>query len=1090
MKKFLSTILAVSMIGSAITVFADSETTEFDYSVPNTSSEFKSRKYIGPNLGKIKVVFKTEVTDELLNSITLTDSLQNAPVGGILKAIDSDNPKAVIVTFGELKENTSYFLTADGESIEYITTKKAIAEEDFDDWNTGTADIVNNTYAGFAENENIRYKAPAGGSFEIKEITENDKYIECKNTAVKSDLMLGVELPNEITDGTIVTIASIKTDKVYGSDCFGGIQGYRFVGQGWAGSSYENLSGYTKDDNGFYNITAITEKANTEYDTDGKSTVSSLNLTVKDNGSSKTNTVSTTLKTGPSDSKIHTSSIVKMYHNAEQTDASVSLSYYKTGLYTIPKILFDKVDYDSETKTVTFTANTDIDENTLNNIKLTDSDGYDVSFNASYSADDRKVTLNIGKPMSAERYLLNTDGVMSADGFKMTDTAEFENSVIEDAAFKLVNAYPMDKAPSADGYYNYSGKIGVNQENIRLVFNESIDKNTIGKVTFKDEYGKEPKGGIKVSAEENTLTVKFGELAENMKYTLYVPGTVIAENGDEMRGGFTLCYTTIAKKTVEADYTNAQTESFSLKGVTKLDAAGNLVVFDDNKNKSDVSVTGEEGSRYLRIVNPEKGMNTNLGMKLIDNDSYGNNKAFVDGKIVSKMTFKPVYAAEQVPNIKLGYIAHWQYTNTMFNNKNLMFTSMLNFNKDTDGFYNVYGVSEKKNTIYTDNAYTTTVKTTVYDADDSDKAVYAEQTRTSGMNFAGADSVVLASTYALNAGDGFDVAYVKAGYFVLPSVLGDIYYDGDKTVEFTAATDMNADTLNNLVIADENGNSVGFNAEYDNDTRKVTVKLANRLGNAVYTLSGRNVMSADGFAMIEKYTIDNKMTASVVITNENGEEINSIYGTDTVYAKYTVNNGGSKKSAIAFTAVYDGDKLINVNAKQISGDDMIAVSGYNVTAKTVIKAMLFEGYDTLIPICGASVKNIGGTVKLEAENAEVIVGAAKDNWGVGSWGPNKYITFTKEQLSGITPLHNAMTLKCIPHQAGKYVIYAGEGKTDVKLGEIVITAEDIKESHGWTANDTAEFKTKLDFGTEVPEAITVFCESGSGNSIDYLTFEG
>jgi len=122
----------------------------------------------------------------------------------------------------------------------------------------------------------------------------------------------------------------------------------------------------------------------------------------------------------------------------------------------------------------------------------------------------------------------STEDTTPEDGEGSEEVTPPEEEV-QETSFKVL--YTLPSLLNGDPAKEAQNHIAVNQETIKVVFTENIADGE-GEITFKDADGVEPAGGVYVTAEGNTATVKFGELKLDTEYTLTVPATLTDIEGE------------------------------------------------------------------------------------------------------------------------------------------------------------------------------------------------------------------------------------------------------------------------------------------------------------------------------------------------------------------------------------------------------------------------------------------------------------------------------------------------------------------------------------------------------------------------------
>ena len=932
MKKLLSLLLAVSMF-TAAAVYAetprqtDTQPGLLDYTVPNTT--FANRNKIGVNLGQIKVVFNCAVTEEMLNNIDFKEEDGTEPLGGIIKSIDKndENGQTVILKFGELKENTKYYLTSGEETVEYETIKKDLIEEDFDDWSTGEIDLSTGAIASFNENPSLYYLSPSGGKITVKE-EDIDKYIEVENTSLNSDLIVGARLEDNITDGYIVSFADIKYSDVGGNDCIGGIQGWNFVGQGNAGMSYSELDGFTANNDGFYNTMIVTKKINTVLREDSQ-TQTTADFIVDAYDLTDTSVVSRNSKFNKSagDSKIHTSSIIKMYHQEVQTDAKIMLTYYRAGLYTIPEPLGEVV-YDSASKTAEFIVNTDIDASTLNFVKaVNETTDTELSCEAAYNPDSRKMTVTLeGDIYYQNNIKLDLSGVKSADGVKFVEPVNIINDN-EGDVFKEMQI--MYFTPDPELYNEYTNTlmnhIGVNQEKIKIVFDKELDKNTLSGITFKDTNGNLPAGGIvseidSADVSGRTVIVSFGELKENEEYTLTIPTTVKSVDKEAIAKRVTKKYTTASKVLLNEDFDDWETGSLGIfeKGSAKqLKPDTNLYIYNKDLD-TEVFIGEENGDKYLKVTADADESVLNVG------SVYPYMSA---SKIVTMAQIKAngIGESPKLGQMRLGSLARDSVGIDLYNDLGIPYPNLSS--EITENGYKKFTevtVSENIIPVEGENDKFTLDCTNGIINETGEIENYSEKTLSCNTYTARINSISYLRNY--KAGAEEFITSVNSGFYMIPGIVGDAEYDKQTGMfSFTANTDIDTATLENISVSSGEKSAAVSDLQYDSKTRKVSFKISDIEDDTEYIVSAKKVKSADGLEFSDIYTLSNTPDYTfeeISVKDVFGEETLFYNNNSFTVTGKIIKNTSADENAILFVALYNPEgRLTGVQYIRANGNE-------------------------------------------------------------------------------------------------------------------------------------------------------------------------
>lgn len=168
--------------------------------------------------------------------------------------------------------------------------------------------------------------------------------------------------------------------------------------------------------------------------------------------------------------------------------------------------------------------------------------------------------------------------------------------------------------------------------------------------------------------------------------------------------------------------------------------------------------------------------------------------------------------------------------------------------------------------------------------------------------------------------------------------------------------DMDSDTLRNITVTSDGGETVGANIAYDSSDYSCTLQFTDTLSaETKYTINvPASVKTTDGRALAREYngvftTGEGVMYISDPVISKNG---------DVVTAKVTgVNQTGASGKYMLILACYDGNKLISVkyDPKSYTASDKTLNSELTYTVPSTAtsfsaQAMLWDGFEKMIPI--------------------------------------------------------------------------------------------------------------------------------------------
>lgn len=452
MKKTIIYILTAAMLGG-LPVYAAEDTPTVDYTIPNV--DIKNHNAIGVNQGEIKVAFSGAIDESVLDTLKLSYVNARGKETNVYSVNTLDETGTVAkLQFGELLENTEYSLKLDGEVIEtYETMQKVLIDEDFENWETAGYTVNSSqSSSGYERSEFSENSALKGVNMSDADVNlgeENgDKYLEFSPDTLKKDITVGVYLPEEHTDGEIITLMGIKEKNNDNSAIanLAMLYNWRLSSHYYNNNSqYTDLTDFKRDENGFYDVMFDVSKRNTRIVTSESGTVSEksdCNVTIKDLLGDEIIKKSFTDSKGSGSSVLYSSTAVKTYPVDESELENVwALSYYRVGYYMPPKVL-GTPEINPEANTISFYVNTDRGGKSgtewISGIKVYDNftgESFDFDYSNSYYYSSRKIELKFADGVdvsSISDYTISFDGLTSADGLEFEDyslEAEFEEKI-------------------------------------------------------------------------------------------------------------------------------------------------------------------------------------------------------------------------------------------------------------------------------------------------------------------------------------------------------------------------------------------------------------------------------------------------------------------------------------------------------------------------------------------------------------------------------------------------------------------------------------------------------------------------------------
>lgn len=543
--------------------------------------------------------------------------------------------------------------------------------------------------------------------------------------------------------------------------------------------------------------------------------------------------------------------------------------------------------YDGETRTLTFNTNVEIDEASVDTIKVIDKrKNREISCDCMY--ENKKVTVVINEKMYYGcEYEIVLKGVKSTEGFEMKNNLIITHNNPSDELNFIKPEYaipnPRLRLNIKDGvesYIDFARYIGVNQGYIKLVFDKEVDEKTLDFVTITDSSGTPPKGRILKIAEENTVTLQFGELLPETEYTVRIEPGFAAADGSLLDEPVEYKYMTRPKLFSEEDFSDFAAgieEHYTDEANTSiaLGTKGIEIVRDKNSDISLKTGETENGKKYVDLIENINSKNLMVGWGPMGHSNASNyNPVFTEGEFAAIIEYDIIQAAAGY-NGNLSRMHHWNFADR-YKGINASYTS--EFKKNEDGFMQIQLSAKKYDTVEAGvNEAGAVLYNTKYYAGAYDmlgkKKLYAENEMNNSIDAAKIETYSLAQTYTNGGepgykGNGIRIGYIKCGLFTIPKLIGNPEYNRDEaTVKYYINTDLDAASVKNIKLYDEkSGEVIETNAVYDENERMITLTLSEALGyQANYITDFSGVKSADGFVFEEENTFRNLFTIEDII---------------------------------------------------------------------------------------------------------------------------------------------------------------------------------------------------------------------------------
>lgn len=462
--------------------------------------------------------------------------------------------------------------------------------------------------------------------------------------------------------------------------------------------------------------------------------------------------------------------------------------------------------------------------------------------------------------------------------------------------------------------------IGVNQKHIKIVFDGIPDNAGLEDIAFVDSNGEEPTGGIKTEASDNTVTVSFGELKENMEYTLTVPQTVGI--GAEKH----ITFNTVKKLLVDEDFNDWDIGeiAFSGTGYKAFSENSELFIKKDDANASVNVMETESGDRYIRAKNSKKSQNLMIGAQA-DNISRG----LTDAEIVSVVGFREANEKADPMNAVGGW---WGWCFGGQSHEGIRHSSFKDFSKNSEGFYEAMVTTSKYDTVENPQNTNQAISQLEIYAKDllSNEEHRITGTRTTGKadsKIVNVGAVKMYSSSDSNISDEIDLTYYKAGYFIMPEILKTPEYNGvTYTMNIVFNTDMDESTTDRVTVTD-GVNNYNCTTAYNNEERTLSITVNDKIYDSYkYSAVLDNIKSKDGFVMSDSVDFIHQNENDIIISPEiegdytyDAEARTLSFNTNIDIVEDSVNSiyvtDKRKNRKMSSTAVY-GDRHVSVTVNE------------------------------------------------------------------------------------------------------------------------------------------------------------------------------
>jgi len=611
--------------------------------------------------------------------------------------------------------------------------------------------------------------------------------------------------------------------------------------------------------------------------------------------------------------------------------------------------------YNGEENTLVLNMNTEIDDTSIDDIKIYDLRKKRIEMPYYISCDGNVITIKIDYDMYYDcEYELDISGVKSTEGFGVKDensilkfTHDDEADILNLLTVESISPDPKQIQQNKDGVTTYNTVapyMSPNQGYIRIKFDKPVDSKTVEGIEFTDSDGNEPVGGVYYNVADNAVEVTFGELKPETEYTLKVTKALKGRDKSFIDDEIEYKWTTLEKLYIEEDlseydvgYAEAFKQTFS---VLMSIGSNGLVISSRNGYNTTVEVKETTaGKKYALITEAVEGKKIHVGwFPSGEMDKYGNTKPFiVEGTFMTKAEVNKHQAAAG-NDIVMGTLHNWNFADGY---SSLRIDALKDFTEE-DGLYNIQLSTRKYNTeAATLNASGVMTFNANYDITAFDilsgarvESNYSMQKNTSARDL-DTYSVINSYTGSGMSGNGFKFSYIKTGLFMDPGFLGEPEYNPEEnTVTYQLNTDINEETLKNASLTNKiTGNKVLAEFVYDDKTRVVTARLGENLEYQTnYITDFTKVESADGFVFTEKYEFRNLLEIEDIVENR---EVSNDFGNG--YINLTFKNEVS----------INKDDILIKNPEGEEIDFNVEVSGKNALI-TFVNEYDYENEYTLI----------------------------------------------------------------------------------------------------------------------------------------------
>lgn len=657
-------------------------------------------------------------------------------------------------------------------------------------------------------------------------------------------------------------------------------------------------------------------------------------------------------------------------------------------------------------------------------------------------------------------------------------------------AFAEVTTYSIAKVTPNSSIL--SGQIPVNIGEIVVEFSEEMDTETFKYITFKDSANADPVGGVYISALSKTeALVSFGELAQNTRYTLTVPGEVVAADGSVIEGGgYQMSYTTTKKVWADVDFSDWTNEDIAYNKFTHTGTSingsilrkdGVAISYDNNTPYPNLSIEQEaDGDKYLKIGAVTDAVYTKQNVYFgfmfekynEANQTYSEADQFRIGTLTYRVKARHVTFSDSTETGSISKeigstTGYTLLTSSTYAVKGIdaqySFPETCGTTTDSNGYFDFGFKLTKGHPTYRGykvgswDSYGSDVDMTIYNINEPDKSSTVHRAYdafadvpSSNCKIGGIRAAKVYSGDIASNNYGFAISDFYAAYETEPKILN-VSYENDG---FNIALNTEMATNGTVTVVDESTEQTIATGTYAPSNRMITIPCTGvdiNEKNYIITLAGYK--SADGYALNETMEIGSKLEfENAVLKNQAGTEITAIYGETGLKYSYLLENKGKEKIVNSVIAVYEGDKLIKCDVAPVtvkedgSAPVELEVSGISPNANYMVKILKWNDFSTSNPYEKPEILPLINSLKIEAESCTDRADKTTANSvHVGDFSHGRWF---KYEIKGMNACYNTIIINAARGSGGT------NGILKIRLdnnetGEVIGTVAIDKNTGGW-----------------------------------------